>query len=68
MTESFERFCRLCAEEQEVTVMLYSKEATDMLLLERLRKYLQLEVGCLFGILFTKTICVILALVNVVFW
>lgn len=43
--KSFERFCRLCAEEQEVTLMLYSKEAADMLLLEKLRKYLQVEVG-----------------------
>lgn len=45
-----ERFCRLCAEEQEATLMLYSKECADMLLLEKLRKYLQVEVRFVFGI------------------
>lgn len=42
---NFERYCRLCAEEQEVTVMLFSKEAADMLLLEKLWKYLRIKVG-----------------------
>ncbi|XP_045774824.1 zinc finger protein 251-like [Maniola jurtina] len=41
---SFERCCRLCAEEQEVTIMLFSEEAEAMLLKKKLNKYLLIEV------------------------
>ncbi|CAG9581547.1 unnamed protein product [Danaus chrysippus] len=40
----FERCCRLCAEEQEVTIMIFSKEAEVMLLQNKLNKYLLIEV------------------------
>lgn len=40
----FERYCRLCAEEQEVTVMIFSEEAESMLLQNKLNKYLLIEV------------------------
>ncbi|CAH0727384.1 unnamed protein product, partial [Brenthis ino] len=42
--ESFERCCRLCAEEQEVTIMIFSEEAEAMLLQNKLNKYLLIEV------------------------
>ncbi|XP_063358039.1 zinc finger protein 691-like [Cydia amplana] len=42
--ESFERCCRLCAEEQEVTIMIFSAEAEAMLLQNKLNKYLLIEV------------------------
>ncbi|XP_068626684.1 zinc finger protein 84-like [Battus philenor] len=42
--ESFERWCRLCAEEQEVTIMIFSTEAQAMLLHDKLNKYLLIEV------------------------
>ncbi|XP_047527198.1 zinc finger and SCAN domain-containing protein 2-like [Vanessa atalanta] len=42
--ETFERCCRLCAEEQEVTIMIFSKEAEAMLLQNKLNKYLLIEV------------------------
>ncbi|XP_075974653.1 uncharacterized protein LOC142975566 [Anticarsia gemmatalis] len=41
---SFERCCRLCAEEQDVTIMIFSKEAEAMLLQNKLNKYLLIEV------------------------
>lgn len=41
----FERCCRLCAEEQEVTIMIFSKEAEVMLLQNKLNKYLLIEVN-----------------------
>lgn len=41
---SFERCCRLCAEEQEVTIMIFSEEAEAMLLQNKLNKYLLIEV------------------------
>ncbi|XP_023934072.1 zinc finger protein 470 [Bicyclus anynana] len=41
---NFERCCRLCAEEQEVTIMLFSEEAEAMLLKKKLNKYLLIEV------------------------
>lgn len=44
LKESFERWCRLCAEEQEVTMMIYSAEAEAMLLQEKLNKYFLIEV------------------------
>ncbi|KOB71705.1 putative zinc finger protein [Operophtera brumata] len=52
----FERCCRLCAEEQEVTLMLLSTEAADMLLLEKLRKYLLIEIDE--NDKFPKNICI----------
>ncbi|XP_045448628.1 zinc finger protein 266-like [Melitaea cinxia] len=42
--ETFERCCRLCAEEQEVTIMIFSEEAEAMLLQNKLNKYLLIEV------------------------
>ncbi|GBP28198.1 Myoneurin [Eumeta japonica] len=44
LQESFERSCRLCAEEQEVTIMIFSAEAEAMLLQNKLNKYLLIEV------------------------
>ncbi|XP_013134769.1 PREDICTED: zinc finger protein 391-like isoform X2 [Papilio polytes] len=44
LKESFERWCRLCAEEQEVTMMIYSAEAEAMLLQEKLNKYFLIEI------------------------
>lgn len=41
---SFERCCRLCAEEQDVTIMIFSHEAEAMLLQNKLTKYLLIEV------------------------
>ncbi|CAH2235539.1 zinc finger protein 569-like [Pararge aegeria] len=41
---SFERCCRLCAEEQDVTIKLFSEEAEAMLLTKKLNKYLLIEV------------------------
>ncbi|XP_026758811.2 zinc finger protein 37-like [Galleria mellonella] len=41
---SFERCCRLCAEEQEVTIMIFSAEAEAMLLQNKLNHYLLIEV------------------------
>ncbi|XP_060808050.1 zinc finger protein 135 isoform X2 [Amyelois transitella] len=41
---SFERCCRLCAEEQEATIMIFSEEAKAMLLHNKLNKYLLIEV------------------------
>lgn len=43
--ESFDRCCRLCAEEQEVTIMIFSAEAEAMLLQNKLNKYLLIEVS-----------------------
>ncbi|KAG6464100.1 hypothetical protein O3G_MSEX014272 [Manduca sexta] len=40
----FERCCRLCAEEQDVTIMIFSAEAEAMLLQNKLNKYLLIEV------------------------
>ncbi|KAJ0182454.1 hypothetical protein K1T71_001823 [Dendrolimus kikuchii] len=40
----FERYCRLCAEEQDVTIMIFSQEAEDMLLQNKLNKYLHIQV------------------------
>ncbi|KAJ8736230.1 hypothetical protein PYW08_006886 [Mythimna loreyi] len=42
--ESFDRCCRLCAEEQDVTIMIFSQEAEAMLLQNKLNKYLLIEV------------------------
>nr|XP_049692448.1 gastrula zinc finger protein XlCGF57.1 [Helicoverpa armigera] len=42
--DNFERCCRLCAEEQDVTIMIFSKEAEAMLLQNKLNKYLLIEV------------------------
>ncbi|CAK1602155.1 unnamed protein product [Parnassius mnemosyne] len=42
--ENFERWCRLCAEEQEVTIMIFSAEAEAMLLHNKLNKYLLIEI------------------------
>ncbi|XP_026319854.1 gastrula zinc finger protein XlCGF46.1-like isoform X3 [Hyposmocoma kahamanoa] len=42
---SFERCCRLCAEEQDVTIMIFSKEAEALLLQNKLNKYLLIEVA-----------------------
>ncbi|XP_072942296.1 uncharacterized protein [Epargyreus clarus] len=44
LKERFERSCRLCAEEQEVTLMIFSAEAEAMLLHNKLNKYLLIEV------------------------
>ncbi|CAB3240837.1 unnamed protein product [Arctia plantaginis] len=44
LKESYERCCRLCAEEQDVTIMIFSQEAEDMLLLNKLNEYLLIEV------------------------
>ncbi|KAL0851078.1 hypothetical protein ABMA28_006955 [Loxostege sticticalis] len=44
LQESFERSCRLCAEEQEVTIMIFSEEAEAMLLRNKLNQYLLIEV------------------------
>ncbi|XP_014366976.2 zinc finger protein 182 isoform X1 [Papilio machaon] len=44
LKESFERWCRLCAEEQEVTMMIFSAEAEAMLLHDKLNKYLLIEI------------------------
>ncbi|XP_049872971.1 zinc finger protein 62-like [Pectinophora gossypiella] len=41
---NLERYCRLCAEEQEVTIMIFSAEAEAMLLQNKLNKYLLIEV------------------------
>lgn len=49
--ESFERCCRLCAEEQEVTIMIFSEEAEAMLLQNKLNKYLLIEVHSCFFLL-----------------
>ncbi|KAI8438639.1 hypothetical protein MSG28_011067 [Choristoneura fumiferana] len=46
--ESFDRCCRLCAEEQEVTIMIFSAEAEAMLLQNKLNKYLLIEIVCEF--------------------
>lgn len=43
----FERCCRLCAEEQDVTIMIFSKEAEALLLQNKLNKYLLIEVSFL---------------------
>lgn len=43
--ESFERSCRLCAEEQDVTIMIFSAQARAMLLQNKLNKYLLIEVS-----------------------
>lgn len=52
--ETFERCCRLCAEEQEVTIMIFSEEAEAMLLQNKLNKYLLIEASyILFYLLFT---------------
>lgn len=40
----FDRCCRLCAEEQDVTIMIFSKEAEALLLQNKLIKYLLIEV------------------------
>lgn len=42
--DSFDRCCRLCAEEQDVTIMIFSQEAEAMLLQNKLNKYLLIEV------------------------
>lgn len=44
----FERCCRLCAEEQDVTIMIFSKEAEALLLQNKLNKYLLIEVSFFF--------------------
>ncbi|XP_063827257.1 zinc finger protein 888-like [Ostrinia nubilalis] len=44
LQESFERSCRLCAEEQETTIMIFSEEAEAMLLRNKLNQYLLIEV------------------------
>ncbi|KAG7310579.1 hypothetical protein JYU34_003372 [Plutella xylostella] len=44
LQESFDRSCRLCAEEQEVTIMIFSAEAEAMLLQNKLNKYLLIEI------------------------
>lgn len=41
----FDRCCRLCAEEQDVTIMIFSKEAEALLLQNKLIKYLLIEVS-----------------------
>lgn len=41
---TFEQYCRLCAEEQEVTIMIFSKEAEAMLLQNKVNKYLSIQV------------------------
>ncbi|KAL4712747.1 hypothetical protein ACJJTC_008044 [Scirpophaga incertulas] len=41
---SFDKCCRLCAEEQDVTIMLFSAEAEAMLLHNKLNQYLLIEV------------------------
>lgn len=41
----FERCCRLCAKEQDVTIMIFSDEAEAMLLQKKLHKYLLIEVS-----------------------
>ncbi|KAJ2947949.1 hypothetical protein O0L34_g9741 [Tuta absoluta] len=41
---NLDRCCRLCAEEQEVTIMIFSEEAQAMLLQNKLNKYLLIEV------------------------
>lgn len=43
--ESFDRSCRLCAEVQDVTIMIFSAEAAEMHLQNKLNKYLLIEVG-----------------------
>lgn len=44
---TFERCCRLCAKEQDVTIMIFSEEAEAMLLQNKLNNYLLIEVRCL---------------------
>ncbi|XP_022836115.1 gastrula zinc finger protein XlCGF46.1-like isoform X1 [Spodoptera litura] len=44
LEDSFERCCRLCAEEQDVTIMIFSQEAEAMLLQNKLNRYLLIEV------------------------
>ncbi|CAH0405303.1 unnamed protein product [Chilo suppressalis] len=44
LRDSFERCCRLCAEEQDVTIMIFSAEAEAMLLQNKLNQYLLIEV------------------------
>ncbi|KAF9421431.1 hypothetical protein HW555_002646 [Spodoptera exigua] len=44
LEDRFERCCRLCAEEQDVTIMIFSQEAEAMLLRNKLNKYLLIEV------------------------
>ncbi|KAM3967704.1 LOW QUALITY PROTEIN: uncharacterized protein ACR2FA_011260 [Aphomia sociella] len=41
---SFEKCCRLCAEEQDVSIMIFSAEAETMLLQNKLNRYLLIEV------------------------
>ncbi|XP_059051151.1 zinc finger protein 182-like [Achroia grisella] len=41
---SFEKCCRLCAEEQDVSIMIFSAEAEAMLLQNKLNNYLLIEV------------------------
>lgn len=45
LKESFERCCRLCADEQDVTIMIFSQEAEAILLQNKLNKYLLIEVS-----------------------
>ncbi|CAG9796523.1 unnamed protein product [Diatraea saccharalis] len=44
LQNNFERCCRLCAEEQDVTIMIFSDEAEAMLLQNKLNQYLLIEV------------------------
>lgn len=54
--ESFERCCRLCAEEQEVTIMIFSEEAEAMLLQNKLNKYLLIEASYIYSIFYFRFI------------